>query len=102
MYFFVMRVLSNTQGKEGYPQGYSTAWVNCWINDSSRENALKKAITLIREHGWFVAEILEAYPISREAYAHNPESLKYYEQALIDGEVFVFYVSKERMDPQQN
>jgi hypothetical protein len=127
MHFFVMHVLSNTAAKERYPKGYSEAHVSCWINDPSSENALKKAIALIRASGWSIAEIIDNYPISRENYSLKPEGLEcyeetpidgdkresspindertgleYYEQALVDGEVLVFFVSKQRSDSQQN
>jgi hypothetical protein len=57
---------------------------------------LNKAISLIRDNGWSVTEIVEDYAISREDYLvkQDPEGLQYYEQALVDGEVLVFFVPK--------
>jgi hypothetical protein len=57
---------------------------------------LNKAIFLIRAHGWSVAELVEDYAISREDYLakQEPVGLQYCEQALVDGEVLVFFVPK--------
>jgi hypothetical protein len=72
----------------------SDAYASVWINDPNRENALGKATTLIEAYGWSVADVVEDYPISREDYANKPEGLDYYEQAVIDGEVAVFFIPK--------
>jgi hypothetical protein len=76
-------------------QPSSEAYVSCWINVSNREQAFEKATQLIRDQGWTVAEVEEDHTISREDYAHKPEGLEYYEQALVDDEVLVFFIPKE-------
>jgi hypothetical protein len=101
MFVFVLHVRSDPQANARYPQGYSEAYVSCWVNDSGRENALRKAVTEIQARGWSVTEVIEDYPISREDYSLKPEGLEYYEQALIDGEVFVFYVPENGSGAKQ-
>jgi hypothetical protein len=90
MRFFVLHVFSTAPNE--YFKGASEAYVSCWIKDSCRDSALTKAAALIHARGWKIAEIVEEYPISREDYALKPEDLEYYEQALIDDEVLVFFV----------
>jgi len=92
MRFFIMRVLAPPQGNGS--EAPSEAFASCWINDPSREIALTKATTLIRSQGWSVVEVAEDYPISREDYTLKPEGLEYYEQAIIDGEVAVFFIPR--------
>jgi hypothetical protein len=92
MHFFVLRVRNSTASSSHIA---CTAFASCWINDPTRDRAFDKAINIIRDQGWNVEEILEDYPISKEDYADKPEGLEYYEQALLDGEVVVFFVAKE-------
>ena len=100
MWFFVMRVVSSTQDKK--LQAPTEAFVSCWIKDLVRDSALEKAISLINAHGWVVATIVEDYQISREDYLLKPDGLQYYEQALIDGEVAVFFVPKSTSNTEQS
>ena len=93
MHFFVMRVLAASPEKNA--KSSSVAYVSCWINDASRDSAFKKAINLIDAQGWTAEEIIEDYSISREDYLEKPDGLDYFEQALIDGEVLVFFVPKK-------
>jgi hypothetical protein len=94
-----MRVVSTPQGKDS--QTSPEAYVSCWINDSDRDNALEKATALIGAHGWSVVEIAEDYSITRDEYSLKPEGLEYYEQALIDGEVLVFFVPKLKVEKEE-
>jgi len=70
---------------------YAGACVSCWIKDQTADNAFRIARCYIEEHGWVVLEKDEHYPITAEAYENNPHSKKYFNQALIDEEVFVFH-----------
>jgi hypothetical protein len=98
MHVFVMRVVSTRQGKD--TRAARVAYVSCWINDPSKDRALERATAVIRENGWDVEEIVENHPISREVYSLKPEGLRYYEQALVDGEVLVFHVPKDGSNPE--
>ena len=93
MHFFAMEV--SLDSPHEHPEMPPKAYVSCWINDSSPESAFKKASEMIHNQGWSIVETLEDHPISRENYADSTEGLEYYEQALIDEEVIVFFVAKD-------
>ncbi len=94
MRFFVMRVCRSVEARQS--QAAAEAYVSCWISDSEKDSALEKATSLINAHGWGVVNIVEDYQVSRDDYLLKSEGLEYYEQALIDGEVVVFFVPKSR------
>lgn len=93
MWFVVARARSTAAAN--YVLGYPEAFVSCWINDFERERAISRVHSYIAELGWRIVEISEDYPVLPDSYSAEHESRKYYEQALVDDEVFVFYVSKE-------
>src|SRR5271154_422737 len=70
---------------------YGGAHVGCYIKDQTPTGALTVARKMIQEHGWNVLHLEEQYPISAQTYENKPEGKEYFEQALIDGEVIVFY-----------
>jgi len=100
MHFFVLGICRSSESEKNSSPKESEAHASAWINDTERNNALKKAINLINSHGWNVAEIVEDYPISRDAYFSNPEGLEYYEQAQTDGEVVVLYIPEDLCDSE--
>ncbi len=67
----------------------------CWINTDDTIIANNRARKLIQSQGYDVVEILESYPIKSTDYEESTEGLEYFEQALIDSEVMVLFVSKE-------
>lgn len=66
-----------------------TGAVRCWIKDQTQRNARHVAAGWIAENGWGVIEEFEQRVVSRADFA-DTDFLRYYEQALIDDEVFVF------------
>jgi hypothetical protein len=68
------------------------AHVCCWIKDQSPRNAAYIAKGWIEDAGWIVQDIDEHYPVTADDFADKPESAQYYEQALTDGEAFVYHV----------
>ena len=69
---------------------YGGAHVGCWIKNQTKRNAYLIARGWIEENGWVPLSLEEQHPVSADTYAHNHESKCYFEQALIDEEVFVF------------
>jgi hypothetical protein len=69
-----------------------TATVSCWIKKDDRNSAEDRAIKFLLEQGWVVVEILEGRPVSRSDYRDESGGLQYFEQALTDDEVLVFYL----------
>lgn len=68
---------------------YGGALVNCWIQRSSIVEAVSVARRLIAERDWNFEGLEEARFCTREEF---PEAArKYFDQALIDDEVLVFY-----------
>ncbi len=68
--------------------------VHCWIRDQSPDNAVYIAVGWISSEGWDVLQILEHKPVSATDF-QDSDLLEYYEQALVDNEVFVFEIVDE-------
>jgi hypothetical protein len=66
-----------------------SAEVHCWIKDQTQRNAMHVAAGWIAEHGWIVLEVIEQSAVTRADFT-NTEYLQYFEQALIDSEVFLY------------
>ncbi len=67
------------------------AAVACWIKNQTRKNAYLIAKGWIEEHGWVVLSLDEQQPVSEENYRASNKGKQYFEQALIDEEVFVYH-----------
>jgi len=74
-----------------HEEGYAGASVGCWIKDQTPKNAYLIARGLIQDHGWVVLGLDEQYRITAEDYDDKPEGKEFFEQALLDNEVFVFH-----------
>jgi hypothetical protein len=70
---------------------YGGAHVGCYIKDQTSLGAFDLAKKMIQEYGWNVLELEEQYSISAQTYENKSDGKEYFEQALIDGEVIVFY-----------
>ena len=65
------------------------AFINCWIDRATREEAESHARDAIANQDWSVTRLEEAVLVTRET--QSAESRQYFDQAEIDGEVFVFH-----------
>lgn len=74
-----------------------TAEVHCWIKDQTMRNAMHIAAGWVAEHGWYIEEVLEQQPVTREFFADS-EYLQYFEQALTDSEVFLYEIEEDETD----
>jgi hypothetical protein len=74
------------------PDGH-TAEVHCWIKDQTQSNAMHIAAGCVAEHGWMITEVLEHEVVSRTDFAET-DLLPYYEQALVDSEVFLYEIEE--------
>jgi hypothetical protein len=70
-----------------------TAEVHCWIKDQTQRNAMHVAAGWIAEHGWVIGEVIDQRPVARADFA-DTEYLQYFEQALIDSEVFLYEIEE--------
>jgi hypothetical protein len=66
---------------------YGGAQVACWINTDDWVDARKRAIALIERSGWRVVSVQEEKTISSGTYSPGDEGLRYFNQAITDGEV---------------
>jgi hypothetical protein len=67
------------------------AFVACWIKDQTRKNALFVAKGWIEENGWVVLAVDQQQSVSADDFPEGAQGKEYFEQALIDEEVFVFH-----------
>lgn len=71
---------------------YGGADIECWIKDQTQKNGLIIAEEWIKESGWLVAEVVQHVEISRSDFESDDEDIAYYEQAIHDGQVFVYNI----------
>src|SRR5437870_4152646 len=67
------------------------ASVSCWIRDQTKINAFYISKGWIEDQGWIIEGLDEQYPISADDYKTKLDGKQFYEQALIDEQVFVFH-----------
>ena len=67
------------------------AFVNCWVAAPSASEAEALARKNIREQLWTIDLMAECYEDNRALYDDDSDDLQYFEQAMIDGEVYVFH-----------
>src|SRR5262245_8799679 len=65
------------------------AFVNCWIQRDTREEAESYARGAIGDQNWHITRLEDSCSVTRETQSSN--SLQYFEQAELDGEAFVFH-----------
>ncbi len=68
--------------------GPTGAYINCWVKQKSAAAAQQQAETTIRNNSWVVEAVEEAAEVVE---VPSAESAQYFEQAQIDGEVYVFH-----------
>jgi hypothetical protein len=69
-------------------------YAGCWINLDDEELASARAVKFIKEQGYNIVNCVESYPITRADYTDSSDGLEYFEQALIDDEVLVLFMSE--------
>jgi hypothetical protein len=67
------------------------AFIICWVDRPTLAQAEAVARKCIEEVGWEIKSVTESNIVERADYADNPTGLEYFEQALVDKEVFVFH-----------
>ncbi len=67
------------------------AMIGCWIETVSMYKADKIARNLIKEQSWDIIKKDRFKTVKPNSLDKESEHFKYYEQALIDKEVLVFY-----------
>ncbi len=89
MFYFFFEVKPEPRSPNASKLG--GAFVNCWIDRPTKDEAQLIAKSIITDDGWIVGEPDEAFQVDRSSYVDNPEGRELYEQALIDKEVCRIY-----------
>jgi hypothetical protein len=76
----------NTSEHAGKADG---AFVNCWIQRDTPEEAESYARGAIADQDWSITGLEDSRSVTRDT--QPSDSLHYFEQAELDGEVFVFH-----------
>jgi len=71
---------------------YGGAIVSCWVERPTSGDAEVVAKEMIASKGWQVVESLEINQLSDGDHGMSENARQYYEQALLDKEVLVFFV----------
>jgi hypothetical protein len=71
------------------------AFVSCWIDRPSLDEAVRVARTGIEAEGWIVDELDEVYEVDATTYPPGKEGRESFEQALIDKQVWEFHTFSE-------
>jgi hypothetical protein len=87
MNFLVFKVKETTTNE--------IAFASCWINSTDSQSSRERAERLIESNGWISLDLVEHHDVSAESYSEQDDGLEYFEQALVDDEVMVLFVSKE-------
>jgi hypothetical protein len=90
MYFFTFHAVPGPKCPDS--ENFGGAFVNCWIDQEACSKALAVAKHWIEERqGWIITATVESKIVERTEYEDNSEGRRYFEQALIDKEVFVVH-----------
>ena len=61
------------------------AFAACWVATDDPATAEREARSVLADAGWDAKSVDEHYPVERERYLGNEESLRWYDQAAADG-----------------
>jgi hypothetical protein len=89
LYFMTFTARPDTDAEDLRRTG--VAYVNAWVEASSEADAVARATRQIAEAQWIVESVDRIIRLSRNDYETSDPALSYFDQALIDGEVFVFH-----------
>jgi hypothetical protein len=89
MYFFAFRSRPKPENENKGKHG--GAYINCWIDQHSREEAEEIARQYIGDSGWIVEAKEEDRSTYEEDYAESKDGLEYYQKAQKEGSCFVFH-----------
>lgn len=90
MYWAMVEINPNPDSEDAQEFGKG-CHAACWVNSDDREDSRRRAIGLIASANWTVVRFVEEKDVCLNDYTPNHESLQYFAQALIDGEVCVIF-----------
>lgn len=77
---------NNPENKE-----FSGAYINCWVKADTPVDAVKKVKEYIQKEDWDFVKIEDVFPVQRERYLEEPDSLECYDNAVHYGLDAIFY-----------
>ena len=83
MYFIILEAkpaLTHPRHNE-----FAGAFAACWVATDDPANAEREARSVLADAGWEAHTVDEQYPVERERYLGNAESLRCFDQAVVDG-----------------
>lgn len=89
---YALTIVANTTAEHPDHGRLGEAFVGCWVERDTEQEAEEVARALIVADGWEVVRTEEISVVNAEDYEDDEEYRQYYEQALEDKEVFVFHV----------
>ena len=82
MYFIVYHAIPQPGSRN--TKGIAGAYISCWIEATSMEQADTIARQEVSTIKWDILERDDAYEINAESYSTKSEGLEFYQQALVD------------------
>ena len=83
MYFIILEAKpSPAHPRE---QEFAGAFAACWVATDDPAVAEREARSVLVDAGWEAHAVDEHYPVERERYLEHEESLRCFDQALVDG-----------------
>src|SRR6478735_587102 len=61
------------------------AFAACWVATDDADTAEREARSVLADAGWDAKSVDEHYPVERDRYLGNAESLGWYDRAVADG-----------------
>jgi len=83
MYFIILE--ATPQRDNPRREEFGGAFAACWVATDDPAVAEQEARSVLADAGWDARRVDEHYPVDRERYLENPESLRRYDQAVVDG-----------------
>ena len=90
--FFIEYEVRPNSGTKAFEE-FGGAFVNCYVQASSEAEATAFAQAEMTESGWSVIAVEETPAQLDRDYLvnNNPDGLRYFDQAVLDGECYVFH-----------
>lgn len=92
IYYYLFEAIPHEDNPER--KEYAGAFVNCWVNSSDVNFALKSATSYVNDQGWEIIDVDEQNIVNRERYEEDDEleeSLDCFDQAVNLGISAIFY-----------
>ena len=83
MYFIILEAIPERTNPR-YEE-FGGAFAACWVATDDPAVAEQEARSVLADAGWAARRVDEHYPVERERYLGNADSLRRFDQAVADG-----------------